>query len=127
MTQGFSFKEPIDTKLARTKTAYLMEEGRANVVEMAKKGEQTPTSLVVPQLDVLSDDCLEKCQLCVYFNLVIVSSRHENGLRGVEINASDRTCLAIRTRKLQVDLQTTNHHVHQTCQSTCPCGSHAAE
>lgn len=51
----------------------MMEENRANVIQMTIQGEQTPPSLVAPDLD-----------------LIVIASRHEQGLGRVEINASNR-------------------------------------
>lgn len=50
-----------------------MEEDGANVVEMAIQGEQAPSGLIGPYLD-----------------LVIITARNKERLRFVKINAADR-------------------------------------
>lgn len=50
-----------------------MEEYRAYVVQMAVQGEKASPSLVAPDLD-----------------LVVVTSGHEQGLSGVEVDTADR-------------------------------------
>ena len=50
-----------------------MEENRSDVVEMATESEETPSCLIRP-----------------HFDLVIVSTRHKQGLCLVKVNSSDR-------------------------------------
>ena len=52
----------------------MVEEDSADIVEMAVQGEETATSLKRPDLD-----------------LVVVTTRYEEGLRLVEVDASYRT------------------------------------
>lgn len=53
-----------------------MEENRAHIIQVAVQCEETPPGLVVPDLD-----------------LVVITAGHEQGLRRVEVNASDRTIM----------------------------------
>lgn len=57
-----------------------MEVDRAHIIQVTIQGEQTPPSLVVPDLD-----------------LVIITGGHEQGLCWVEVDASDGTIVLFET------------------------------
>lgn len=57
----------------------MMEEHRSHVVQMTIEREQTPPSLVAPDLD-----------------LVVITAGHEEGLGRVEINASNGAVMFLK-------------------------------
>lgn len=58
----------------------MVEEYCSYVVQMPIKSEETPAGLIRPDL-----------------NLVVVSARHEEGLRLVEVDSSNRSIMLLET------------------------------